>query len=231
MPISLGGKMNSASFVRAMTSISLPSVFNPYADSCEFADAEDGGAKRRCMTLRSYLSAVQSAGCNTMWMGRDLGYRGGRRTGLALTDEASLHQVSLRYPGAKAVKATKGVVVAERTAAEIWSVLMRVKEAPILWNVFPFHPYENGNHFSNRKFTARELSVAESINFELIKWLGVKRIVAIGQDAAGYSRRLGVEVVSIRHPSYGGVKDFREGMANVYGLNDLRISPQRELYV
>jgi len=29
-------------------------------------------------------------GSNTIWMGRDLGYRGGRRTGLALTDEAHL---------------------------------------------------------------------------------------------------------------------------------------------
>lgn len=210
--------MDCNSFVEAMSGVSLPSVFNPYADECEFADVTSRGAELRCATLRSYLAAVHRAGCDTMWMGRDLGYRGGRRTGLALTDEANLGQVPIRYPGASVVRSTRGAIVAERTAAEIWSVLMRVGDPPLLWNVFPFHPHEPGNSLSNRKFTARELAVAEGLNRELIEWLGIRRIVAIGLDAATYARRLGLEVLAVRHPSYGGVSEFRRAMADIYDV-------------
>lgn len=210
--------MNATQFVERMAEISLPAVFNPYADSCDIADAPGRGAEARRSTLQSYLAAVERSGCDTMWMGRDLGYRGGRRTGLALTDEANLHRVPIRYPGACVAKATMGAAVAERTAAEIWSVLLRVDAAPLLWNVFPFHPHEPNNPLSNRKFTRCELRLAEELNVELISWLGIKRIVALGQDAASYGRRLGIKVISIRHPSYGGVSDFRRGMSELYEL-------------
>lgn len=213
-----GALMDCNSFVDLMCAVSLPSVFNPYADECELADVVGRGAGLRRATLTSYLGAVQRSGCDTMWMGRDLGYRGGRRTGLALTDEANLGRVSARYPGATVTKATRGAVVAERTAAEIWSVLMLVEEPPLLWNVFPFHPHEQGKPLSNRKFTTRELSVAEELNRHLVEWLGITRIVAIGQDAATYARRLGLGVVAVRHPSYGGVTDFRRAMADVYDI-------------
>ena len=89
---------------------------------------------------------------------------------------------------------------------------------PFLWNVFPFHPYEQDDQFTNRKFSARELAVVDDINASLIRWLGIKRIVGIGQDAAGYATRFGVEVLAIRHPSYGGTSEFREGMRKIYGL-------------
>ena len=94
--------MNAASFVQALASIQLPNVFNPYADQCEVHDRANAAATRR-KSLRSYLQAVESLGVDTIWMGRDLGYRGGRRTGLALTDEQHLAAVAGLYPGAQAV--------------------------------------------------------------------------------------------------------------------------------
>ena len=45
-------------------------------------------------------------------------------------------------------------------------------------------------------------------------------LVAIGQDAAQYAQRFGVNVITIRHPSYGGVREFREGMQKLYQLPD-----------
>jgi radical SAM superfamily enzyme YgiQ (UPF0313 family) len=60
-------------------------------------------------------------------MGRDLGYRGGRRTGLALTDEYHLVDLEQVFPNTKFTRATVGDAVSERTAAEIWRVL---REAP-----------------------------------------------------------------------------------------------------
>lgn len=154
-------------------------------------------------------------------MGRDLGFRGGRRTGLALTDEIHLPLCRALYPGAVAIKATKGPSLAERTASEIWDVLPRLVRRPLLWNVFPFHPHEPDQPMTNRRFTTRELAGVTDINRELVSWLGVRRIVCIGQDALDYANSFGVRVEVVRHPSYGGVKDFRDGMRRIYA-NELR---------
>lgn len=215
--------MNAASFVKALASIQLPNVFNPYADQCPVHDRANAASLRR-RSLRSYLASVEALGVDTIWMGRDLGYRGGRRTGLALTDEQHLRAVAGLYPGADTVKATLGPIVAERTAAEIWSVLSELDVPPLLWNVFPFHPHEAGDPFTNRKFTTKELSVVDELNAELVGWLGIRRIIAIGQDAAGYGAQFGAPVECVRHPSYGGTTEFREGMRRLYKL-ERRVGP------
>lgn len=217
--------MNSRSFVAALSQIKLAGVFNPYADRCVVHDLADGPAVRRS-NLRSYLSAIEAADANTIWMGRDLGYRGGRRTGLALTDEVHLTALAETYPGATPAKATKGPAIAERTAAEIWSVLSSLDKPPLLWNVFPFHPYELGNEMTNRRFAARELAEVSELNRALIDWLRITRIVCIGQDAASYADHFGIRVEYVRHPSYGGIPEFRAGMRRLYH-NELHISGRK----
>jgi hypothetical protein len=221
--------MTPSKFVAALSGFALQNVFNPYADLCPVYDRANAAASRRT-NLRTYLTAAKNIGVDTIWMGRDLGYRGGRRTGLALTDEFHLPEMSKLYPGCVSKQVTRGPAVAERTAAEIWSILRSLEIPPLLWNVFPFHPHEPGNPFSNRKFTARELSQVDELNNSLIQWLGIKRIVAIGQDAGQYAVRFGVPVETIRHPSYGGVKDFRAGMARIYELEPDRLNAQASLF-
>jgi hypothetical protein len=208
--------MNSKTFVSALAQIELDGVFNPYRDRCEIHDLSDAPALRR-RNLRSYLCAIEAMATDTIWMGRDLGYRGGRRTGLALTDERNLSLLAASYPGSAPTKATKGPVVAERTAAEIWAVLELLERRPLLWNVFPFHPHEPDKPLTNRRFTSIELRQVNDLNRALISWLGIRRIICIGQDAAAYAATFGVEVDCIRHPSYGGVRDFRAGVSRIYG--------------
>lgn len=210
--------MTPTTFVKALAAIRLPDVFNPYADTCMVYDQAEAPAIRR-RNLRTLLSAAQVLGIDTIWMGRDLGYRGGRRTGLALTDERHLPVMSQIYPGTESLRTTVGPEVAERTAAEIWAVLALLDKPPLLWNVFPFHPHDSGDPFTNRKFTSRELREVDDLNATLIKWLGIRRIVSIGQDAASYAAKFGVEVSSVRHPSYGGVTEFREGISRLHGLD------------
>lgn len=207
--------MTPESLVSALSNLRMPHVFNPYADMCEVYDRPDATVARR-ENLTTFLHAVRALRVDTLWMGRDLGYRGGRRTGLALTDERHLKVFSKHYAGCNVVQATTGPAVAERTAAEIWSAIAALALPPFLWNVFPFHPYEPGKPFTNRRFTSKELAEVHTINQGLIDWLGVRRIVAIGQDAARYSQAFGVEVIAVRHPSYGGTMEFRRGIQTLY---------------
>lgn len=215
--------MTPASFVHALAEIRLPNVFNPYIDLCDVHDRANAPALRR-RALRTYLEAVMALGSDTIWMGRDLGYRGGRRTGLALTDEAHLPLFSRFYPGSDVTKSTRGEVVAERTAAEIWGAVSQLDVPPLLWNVFPFHPHEPEQPFTNRKFTSQELRTVDELNGELVQMLQIERIIAIGQDAASYATQFGAPVECVRHPSYGGTTEFREGICRLYNLT--KITPR-----
>ena len=149
-------------------------------------------------------------------MGRDLGYRGGRRTGLPFTDEGHLQEFSTRFPGSKPAKATSTDSIIERTASEIWGKITLVKHAPFLWNVFPLHPHEQGAQMTNRRFRSRELLQVHALNLALIQLLGIKRVLAIGRDAQRYANQLDITVVPIRHPSYGGTTEFRNAIGKVY---------------
>lgn len=222
--------MNAEKFVKALAEISLPDVFNPYADHCSIHDLPEA-SKVRCANLIGYLNAIENSRTDVVWMGRDLGYRGGRRTGLALTDESHLSDMSQCYPGSAPERATLGPMIAERTATEIWTAIRSVPIPPLLWNVFPFHPHENNQPLSNRKFTSEELSRVNELNQNLIAWLGIRRIVCIGQDASKYALSFGVDVDCIRHPSYGGVSDFRAGVRRIYNLPEsFTVGAQKDLF-
>lgn len=208
--------MNAKRFLAELSAIRLPNVFNPYADRCDKFDCQ-GAAQVRRSNLSTYLVAIENLEADTVWMGRDLGYRGGRRTGLALTDESHFPVMEECYPGSKPARATIGPAVAERTATEIWTAIRQLSRPPLLWNVFPFHPHLAGDEMTNRRFTARELETVDTLNRELMRWLKIRRIICIGQDAAKYAVTFGVPVECVRHPSYGGVRDFRAGIERLYG--------------
>src|SRR5271155_2799478 len=110
------------SFAAALSQTRLPSVFNPYVDCCPVYDRPDAPRVRRRNLVRC-LEAALSVRIDTIWIARDLGHRGGRRTGVPLTDEVHLSQAGVLLGGIALDRATRGPAVAERTAAIVWSVL------------------------------------------------------------------------------------------------------------
>lgn len=218
--------MKPIHFVEALGALNFENTFNPYSNRCAVHDLDDA-PRRRSQTLRSMLEAATKLEIDSIWIGRDLGYRGGRRTGLALTDDVHIHAHAERW-GISIKRPTKGEAVAERTAAVIWSVLSRIEASVFLWNVFPLHPHESDDPFSNRSHNSRERRAGEELLFQLILFLKPRRLVAIGNEAALTAYRLADhhEVIKVRHPSYGGQTQF---ITQVRELYDVSETEQRSL--
>jgi uracil-DNA glycosylase len=210
--------MKPKEFVSSLRDLKFENVFNPYADRCVVHDVSDAPA-RRAKALLKFLEAAAKTEIDALWIGRDLGHRGGRRTGLALTDDVHLAIHATRW-NVSVERATTGAVVAERTAAVIWSMLALVPAPVFLWNVFPLHPHETGDPFSNRSHKPHERAVGEQLLAELIVMLRPRRLVAIGNDAAKTASRFAgnADVVQVRHPSYGGQRDFVRQVRYLYAL-------------
>ena len=209
--------MTPASFIERLGDIRLDAVFNPYSERCHLYDRADAPQRRRA-NLKACLDAALITEIDSVWIARDLGYRGGRRTGLPLTDEIHLEDFSQVFGGVPLSRATKGPPVAERTAAIIWRVLNKIEQTVFLWNIFPLHPFEPGEPMSNRCHTLAERLACQDLLFELFGMLRPKRIVAIGRDAQKALSKLEIDSHPIRHPSYGGQAEFINGMKALYGL-------------
>lgn len=210
--------MTPEHFVAALASLQFEDTFNPYSSRCSVCDRTDA-PRRRSKMLLGLLEAALEVEVDAIWIGRDLGYRGGRRTGLALTDDVHIATHAARW-GLEVERPTKGEAVAERTAAVIWSALDKIQAPIFLWNAFPLHPHEPGDPFTNRSHNSRERAAGEDILLQLIVLLRPKRLVAIGNDAASTARRLAREetVMQVRHPSYGGQRDFLSQVSELYGI-------------
>lgn len=209
--------MSAQEFIGELQSFTSDRVFNPYRDVCPDCDRNDAAATRSA-NLRSLIDAVHASGVGTIWVARDLGYRGGRRTGVPLTDEVHLNSVE-RFLGTGALeRATQGEIVAERTAAVIWNLLGTIGQPVMLWNVFPFHPHEEAKPMSNRCHTARERELTLPFLWYLIELLKPKQLVAIGRDAQAALEDAPIPVINVRHPSYGGQREFNETLSRFYNV-------------
>ena len=211
-------------FADALADTSLASVFNPYSDCCPLHDRPDAAELRKRNLVRCLEAAIE-ARVDTIWIARDLGYRGGRRTGVPLTDEVHLASAGTLLGGIALDRATRGPIVAERTAAVVWRVIASVGVPVVLWNVFPLHPHERDDPLSNRCHSRAERDATWPFLTALIAMIAPRRIVAIGRDAGLALAGIDIPVMTVRHPSYGGQTEFIAGVRAIYGLKEEEKAP------
>ena len=208
--------MNKDIFLRDIQRYQSDRVFNPYLDVCDLYDSPNS-PKIRLKNLRNLLDSFLACETDSLWIGRDLGYKGGRRTGIAFTDEAHLMSASKKW-NVYLEKATKGENFTERTATNIWRFVNQIDQKIFMWNVFPFHPHEANNPYSNRNHVAKERNDGMDFLDTLAKLIKPKRIVAIGNNAYACSCKIfpSADVYKVRHPSYGGENIFSKQITKIY---------------
>lgn len=208
---------SAGSFVDHISALRFENTFNPYCDEDEAHDLPNAAATRRA-NLRKVIDASLEFGVDSMWIARDLGYRGGRRTGLALTDDMHLQAHAAMMGVDTLSRSTGGPAVSERTAGIVWDMLSAVNRRVLLWNVFPLHPHDAGAPMSNRIHKRSERYATRFLIEWLVDTLQPRQLVAIGRDAQSALAELGFEAACVRHPSYGGQSEFVQGVARIYSL-------------
>jgi uracil-DNA glycosylase len=135
--------------------------------------------------LAAYLDSRRDA--PLLLVGEAPGYRGARVSGLPFTSERQL-------TGAGPAEATATIV--HRVLAELG-----LAEHVLLWNVVPTHP---GTETANRAPSAGEVRAGAAFARELAEG---RTVVAVGRIAAA-----ALDAPYVRHPSHGGLADFRVGL-------------------
>ena len=86
---------------------------------------------------------------------------------------------------------------------------------PILWNAFPFHPFQTDDPDTNRVPAAAELAIGAPFIAALLRLFPIERVVAIGNQAAASLTRMSIAHDKVRHPSQGGKQLFVAGIARL----------------
>ncbi len=160
--------------------------------------------------LLHYLQHLKNCKIDIMLIGEAPGYRGCALTGIPFTDEVQLKCPENDYALGNWKRLSRIGNTVERSASIVWPALREYHIVPLMWNVFPFHPYKEENMKSNRTPTSSELKEGLKYIDELKLIFGIddSQIFAIGRKAK-LLLELTDESHCIRHPANDYKKEFR----------------------
>lgn len=215
-------KMNNNinSIIQRLSINSFDNSFNPYSDICSHFDNSESNKIRR-NNLEKYLKYFSKLDSIDIWIGRDLGYKGGRKTGIPFTSENNIALLNENLGLDLQIASNSKIISSEISANTIWEVFNDISDNIIFWNIYPFHPHEKGNQFTNRKFNKEEEFFGLNILQLLIKSLKIKRIICIGNDSFNSLKKINIEhipITAVRHPSYGGITIFKNKIREIYNV-------------
>ena len=176
--------------------------FNPYQN------------KMILNNLRVYFEYLQQYKPRMLLIGEAPGYNGCRLTGIPFTSgdiiNKGLHMMFKEIGG----QINLSQVRAESTATMVWDFLGKDTNVPIFWNAFPFHPHQKANPRSNRKPNKVEIQEGKSYLEEICELFKPKLLCSLGRVGETSLKNVfpNKNVIYIRHPSYGGKKNFMKGM-------------------
>lgn len=174
-----------------------------------------GNAIRR-RNLRLYLDELDGLGTNLLLIGEAPSHRGGRLTGIPFVSETVLLNGAAGILGEQHGyrRATTGTARStEASATMVWGTIAAMRPLPLLWNAFPFHPFQPGNPRTNRMPAPAELLAGEPFIRMLLRLFDFREVLAVGNHASRSLTHLGIPHEKLRHPSMGGKQQFVSGLA------------------
>jgi uracil-DNA glycosylase len=205
------------SFVERLSRVpDMPDVFNPYQQ-------ENPGGAIRQSNLAHYLCRMAAHQPVTILVGEAPGYRGCRVTGVPFTSEKillsdpspfGLFGLAAGFLACDEINSPQS----EATASTLWKVLSALEECPLLWNAFPFHPYQPGDPLSNRGPRSKETDLGRQALTELLDLFPIRQVIAVGNVAYDALLRWGIAAEKIRHPGHGGQTAFAQQLARSLGV-------------
>ena len=184
---------------------STPMATNFYLDSSDSTGNFSTTAVERRAQIQAHARIVAAG--DLVIVGEAAGWQGARQSGVAFTSPLMVGLPGTREPSATTVhRALTAHGLEDRT---------------LLWNAFPLHPHELGLPATNRTPTRAELASGEAALREALRG---RRVICVGAKATdSVGRVLGAAVplardmtgtetaIAIRHPSFGGVREFQTG--------------------
>ena len=173
------------------------------------------GAENNVNNLRLYLNKMFELKPKYMIVGEAPGYRGCRWSGIPFTSEKTI--VTNGFFNQEYKVRNKKKPQSETSATRVWNCFKELKEIPLIWNAFPFHPYYKDNVESNRPLNSEELSFGKEKLETLIEIFNIDKanIIAVGEKAQKCLALLFIKEVV--HPAARGIttEDFINSMKAV----------------
>lgn len=186
------------------------------ADAEFLYDGATADGALRLDNLRRYLQLVE--GADTALIGEAPGYRGATITGVPFM---SLRELRARPGLLTGADEGDGFRVPEQTTPA-WELSASVVQKalrgwpgppPLNWPVYPNHPFRAGDRATNRAPRADEVRAGAPIALELLRSLGIAKVVAVGRKAQAALALAGIEADAVRHPAQGGAGIFARQVA------------------
>jgi len=195
-----------------VASYPMTGLFNPY-NSVEPTMDHPTADKIRRKNLRRYVDCFDRAP-KYLLVGEAPGWRGCRFSGVPFTSEAQLVCGTHPFSGHQSSNAAQPFD--ENSANYMWAVLAKLHPDVFLWNAVPLHPHQMGMFHKNRKPTAKERKQFEPLTDGLIAILKPQAVIAVGRVAERALQKHKPKY--LRHPSFGGASEFRNGMRAFGGI-------------
>lgn len=181
-------------------------IKNPYLDSA------------LANNLRVYLNTIDQLNYKpVLLVGEALGFKGGGLTGIPFSSGQIFER--FEHPFLEQIRPDLVIdnVESENTATIVWEYLSERQITPLCWNAFPFHPHPKGNRFKNRAPTAKEMKSGARYLRSLQALFQIDTIVGVGNKGAQCAKKAfpDKDILAVRHPSYGGKRDFIQGLDEI----------------
>ena len=191
--------MTALEFVSYIRGLKTPDFesFNFYANF--HIDPQEAVITRK--NLLRYLMQMYKLHPKILLVGEAPGKDGCALTGIPFTSEYQIIKESFFNYGYEVYNTLSPKK--ERSATAIWQILSNKSEMPLMWNIYPFHPF-NSTTRKNRTPNKEEIKLGTDVLNKIIEMFNIKRIYGIGRTSSNILKNHPLYVDYIRHPSYGG---------------------------